>query len=75
MKPALVGKALWMERLQLIGGVGGIIGLATYQVLSAAPKRPGMDTFSSEKPEQLRNETKRELAVEAAKVATAAEKK
>jgi hypothetical protein len=64
----------WMERLQVFGGVSAIIALATYNVIGPKTKavKPGHDTFSSEKPEALRKEMKRDLEEERAKVEQAA---
>ncbi len=65
----------WKERLQVFAGVSFFIGLATWQVLGKAPQKPGHDTFSSEKPESLRKETKRDLDVERAKMLAAEEQR
>jgi hypothetical protein len=55
------------ENIKVIGAVILIAGIATYQVLSSQ-KRPGHDQFSSEKPESLRGEKKRDLATEKASI-------
>jgi len=65
----------WKERLQVFAGVSFFIGLATWQVLGKTPQKPGHDTFSSEKPEALRKETKRDLDVERAKMLAAEEQR
>ena len=56
------------DNLLVLAGVGGIISLAAWQVLSSAQK-PGHDLASNEKPQALRNETARTLAGEKAKLA------
>ncbi len=61
------------DGLKVFAGVSAIIALATYQVMGPKTKavNPRHDTFSSEKPEALRKEMKRDLEEERAKMEAA----
>ena len=56
------------QQLTVLAVVGSVCAFAAWQVLSK-PRAPGHDTFSSEKPQQLRGETLRNLEQEKARVA------
>jgi hypothetical protein len=61
------------DRTKIVLVVGSIVTLATYQVLSRAATKEGHSLLSSEKPQELRGETTRDVATEKAKLAASAD--